>query len=44
VALFDERLTWAATAGMLLIVAAGVLASALRGPGVAAARLAPGGR
>jgi S-adenosylmethionine uptake transporter len=44
VTLFDDRVTWTATVGMLLIVAAGVLATALRSPGVAAAALAAGRR
>jgi drug/metabolite transporter (DMT)-like permease len=44
VALFDERLTWTATAGMLLIVAGSVLATAMRDPSVTGARLAPGRR
>jgi drug/metabolite transporter (DMT)-like permease len=41
VALFDERVTWTATVGMLLIVAAGVFATALRTPAAPAASLAP---
>jgi len=41
VALFDERVTWTAAVGMLLIVAAGVFATALRTPTAPAASLAP---
>jgi S-adenosylmethionine uptake transporter len=44
VVLFDERVTWTATVGMLLIVAAGVFATALRTPTAAAASLAPNRR
>jgi drug/metabolite transporter (DMT)-like permease len=44
VILFDERVTWTVAAGMLLIVAGGVLATALRTPSVAAASLAPSRR
>jgi drug/metabolite transporter (DMT)-like permease len=42
VVLFDERVTWTAVVGMLFIVAAGVLATALRTPAGVAASLAPG--
>jgi S-adenosylmethionine uptake transporter len=41
VVLFDERVTWTAAVGMLLIVAAGVFATALRTPTAPAASLAP---
>jgi drug/metabolite transporter (DMT)-like permease len=42
VVLFDERFSWTAVVGMLFIVAAGVLATALRTPAGVAASLAPG--
>jgi len=44
VMLFDERITWTVAVGMLFIVAAGVLATALRTPAVAAKGLATGRR